>query len=59
MSPVEQAKDLAVRCNSKLLHVSTDERSSIALDVSQKHVVCMEFPETDEINAGESFAYSA
>lgn len=50
---MDQARDLAVRCNSKLLHASTHEGSSTTLDVSQKHVICLEFPSMDEIDAGE------
>jgi hypothetical protein len=52
-SPTEQARELAVRCNAKLLQVPTDEGASIALDVSQKYVICLEFPSLDEFDAGE------
>ncbi|KIM27299.1 hypothetical protein M408DRAFT_330179 [Serendipita vermifera MAFF 305830] len=45
VSPIEQAADLAVRCNSKLLHAPTTEDASFALDVSQKHVITLEFEE--------------
>ncbi|PVF94035.1 hypothetical protein CPB86DRAFT_808730 [Serendipita vermifera] len=48
--PAEYASDLAVHCNSKLLHVSADEDVNVALDLSQKHVIHIHLPSVEEID---------
>ncbi|CAG7848244.1 SubName: Full=Uncharacterized protein {ECO:0000313/EMBL:CCA66999.1} [Serendipita indica DSM 11827] len=50
-SPLEHSQALAARCNSKLVHITVDEDSELALDPSEKHVVHLRFPSTHEYNA--------
>jgi hypothetical protein len=51
-SPLDHAKEFAVRCNARLLRVPVDGSAGVALDMSEKHVIYIDFPSKDDVESG-------
>lgn len=50
--PIEHAKDLAIRCNARIVHAPIDGSAGVALDTSEKHIILLEFPSKEELDSG-------
>ncbi|KAG8770708.1 hypothetical protein FRC16_006249 [Serendipita sp. 398] len=53
-SPAENAKEIALRCDSRLVFASPDD-TDLNFDPEEKHVIFLQYPPVEEVNSGKEF----